>query len=238
MGKTFQHLFLFVICLVYFQESIAQSTKVQIACIGNSITFGARVQSPSSASYPAVLNALLHGGGYTGYEVKNYGIGGATVIRFGAPNIWKTLDSLKLFRPDILVIEVGTNETVSAPRYNWEHIGDFEKDYAAYIEAVKNINPNCIFILSSPLDMVISTEGLSPERKIDLSLRRPRVWELRKRIRKIAKAEGAYFLDLTKPFEGRSNLMTTSDGVHPNKDGYNYLAKLVFEFMVKKGLVK
>jgi lysophospholipase L1-like esterase len=162
----------------------------------------------------------------------------ATVIRFGSPNIWKTLDSLKLFRPDILVIEVGTNETVSAPRYNWEHIGDFEKDYSAYIEAVKSINPNCTFILSSPLDMVISTEGLSPERKIDLSLRRPRVWELRKRIRKIAKAEGAYFLDLTKPFEGRSNLMTASDGVHPNKDGYNYLAKLVFEFMVKKGLVK
>jgi lysophospholipase L1-like esterase len=87
MGKAFQHLFLFVICLVYFQKSIAQSTKVQIACIGNSITFGARVQNPSSASYPAVLNALLHGNGYTGYEVKNYGIGGATVIRFGSPNI-------------------------------------------------------------------------------------------------------------------------------------------------------
>jgi lysophospholipase L1-like esterase len=32
--------------------------------------------------------------------------------------------------------------------------------------------------------------------------------------------------------------MTASDGVHPNKDGYNYLAKLVFDFMVKKGLVK
>jgi lysophospholipase L1-like esterase len=238
MGKAFQHLFLFVICLVYFQESNAQRTRVKIACIGNSITFGARVQNPSSASYPAVLNALLHGGGYTGYEVKNYGIGGATVIRFGTPNIWITLDSLKLFRPDILVIEVGTNETVSAPRYNWEHIGDFEKDYSAYIEAVKRINPNCTFILSSPLDMVISTEGLSPERKIDLSLRRPRVWELRKRIRNIAKAEGAYFLDLTKPFDGRSNLMTASDGVHPNKDGYNYLAKLVFDFMVKKGLVK
>ena len=121
MGKVFRHLFLFVICLVYVQESIAQRTKVQIACIGNSITFGARVQNQSSASYPAVLNALLQSDGHTGYEVKNYGIGGATVIRFGTPNIWKTLDSLKLFRPDILVIEVGTNETVSAPRYNWEH---------------------------------------------------------------------------------------------------------------------
>lgn len=237
MGKTFGYFSVFIICLVSIHESIAQDNKVRIACIGNSITFGARVQNPQLESYPAVLSSMLNGGGYTGYEVKNFGIGGATVLRFGTPNIWKTLDSLKLSQPDIVVIEVGTNETVSAPRYNWEHIGDFEKDYSDYLASIKKINPNCIFILCSPLDMVITTDGLSPERKNDLSLRRPRIWELRKKIRNIAKAEGAYFLDLTKPFKGRSNLMTASDGVHPNKDGYNYMAKLVFDCMVKKGVV-
>ncbi len=238
MGKAFRYLFLIVICIFNVHVTIAQSSKVRIACIGNSITFGARVQDPSAESYPAVLHALLQGGGYTGHEVKNFGIGGATVIRFGTPNIWKTVDSMKLYRPDVVVIEVGTNETVGSPRYNWEHIGDFEKDYTAYIKAIKEINPKCIFILCSPLDMVITTAGLLPERKNDLSLRRPRIWELRKRTRKIAKAEDAYFLDLTKPFEGRSNLMTVSDGVHPNKDGYSYMAKLVFDFMVKKRIVK
>jgi sialate O-acetylesterase len=184
-------------------------------------------------SYPAVLNALLQTGGYSGYDVRNFGIGGATVIRFGTPNIWKTVDSLKVYRPNVVIIEVGTNETVSAPRYNWEHIGDFEKDYSAYIKAIKEINPNCTFILCSPLDMVISTEGLSPERINDLTLRRPRVWELRKRTRKIAKAADANFLDLTKSFEGRS-----SDGVHPNKDGYSYMGKLVFDFMLTKRIVQ
>ena len=238
MGKPFRYLFLIFICIFNVHSTIAQSSKIHIACIGNSITFGARVQDPSAESYPAVLNALLQGGGYTGHEVKNFGIGGATVIRFGTPNIWKTADSLKLYRPDIVVIEVGTNETVGSPRYNWEHIGDFEKDYSAYIKAIKEINPTCIFVLCSPLDMVITTAGLSPERKNDLSLRRPRIWELRKRTRKIAKAEDAYFLDLTKPFEGRSNLMTVSDGVHPNKDGYSYMAKLVFDFMVKKRILQ
>lgn len=238
MGKAFRYLFLFVICLVHVHESDAQSKKAHIACIGNSITFGARVQNPSAESYPAVLHALLQGGGYEGYGVKNFGIGGATVIRFGTPNIWKTVDSLKLYRPDIVVIEVGTNETVGSPRFNWEHIGEFEKDFSAYIKAIKEINPKCTFILCSPLDMVIATEGLSPERINDLTLRRPRIWELRKRIRKIAKAEGGYFLDLTKPFEDQSNLMTVSDGVHPNKDGYSYMAKLVFDFMVRKRIVQ
>ena len=238
MWKAFQYLLLFINCLVSFHETSAQDAKIQIACIGNSITFGARVQNPSSESYPAVLHTLLQSGGYSGYDVRNFGIGGATVIRFGTPNIWKTVDSLKVYRPNVVIIEVGTNETVSTPRYNWEHIGDFEKDYSAYIKAIKEINPDCIFILSSPLDMVISTAGLSPERINDLTLRRPRIWELRKRIRKIAKAEGGYFLDLTKPFESRSNLMTTSDGVHPNKDGYSYMGKLVFDFMLKKGIVQ
>jgi lysophospholipase L1-like esterase len=238
MGKALRYFLLLVICLVFILETSAQSKKDQIACIGNSITFGARVQNPASESYPAVLHSLLQGGGYSGYQVKNFGIGGATVIRYGTPNIWKTVDSLKLFRPDVVVIEVGTNETVGSPRYNWEHIGDFEKDYSTYVKAIKDINPNCAFILCSPLDMVIATEGLSPERINDLTLRRPRIWELRKRARKIAKAEGAYFLDLTKPFEGRSDLMTVSDGVHPNKDGYNYMAKLVFDFMVKKRIVQ
>jgi acyl-CoA thioesterase I len=218
-------------------RSSAQVSKIRIACIGNSITAGARVLNPELQSYPAVLSEMLYEKGYANYGVKNFGIGGATMIRFGTPNLWRLLDSLQVFSPDVVIIKVGTNETVSAPRYNWEHIGDFEKDYSDYINAIRRINPNCRFILCSPLDMVIQTDGLSPERIKDLSLRRPRIWELRKRVRKIAKKEGAYYLDLTKPFKGKSGLMTTSDGVHPNKDGYYYLATLVFDFMVKKGIV-
>jgi acyl-CoA thioesterase I len=237
IGKIIYHACIIYLCFFQFYESRAQASTIKIACIGNSITFGARVQNPQLESYPAVLSAMLKGGGYTGYEVKNFGIGGATVIRFGTPNIWKVLDSLILARPDVVVIEVGTNETVGAPRYNWEHIADFEKDYFDYIDTIRKINPNCRFVICSPLDMVIQTEGLSPERVKDLSLRRPRIWELRKRARKIANKEHVYFLDLTKPFRGKVDLMTISDGVHPNKDGYAYLATLVFDFIVKKGIV-
>ncbi|HLO81742.1 MAG TPA: GDSL-type esterase/lipase family protein [Chitinophagaceae bacterium] len=217
--------------------SSAQVSKIRIACIGNSITAGARVSNPELYAYPAVLSSILYENGYAHYDVKNFGIGGATMIRFGKPNLWRLLDSMVLFSPDVVIIKAGTNETVSAPRYNWEHIGDFEKDYADYIDSIKKINPNCRFIICSPLDMVIKTDGLSPERKNDLSQRRPLIWQLRKRIRKIAKKEDTYFLDLTKPFKGKSSLMTTADGVHPNKDGYRYLATLVFDFMVKKGIV-
>jgi len=236
--KTIPPVFVIFLCFLSFLESHAQVNKIRIACIGNSITAGARVSNPELYSYPAVLSRVMDGEGYSNYEVKNFGIGGATMIRFGKPNLWMVLDSLEKFLPDLVIIKVGTNETVSAPRYNWEHIGDFEKDYADYIDSIKKINPNCRFIICSPLDMVIETDGLSQERKKDLSQRRPLIWQLRKRIKKITKKEDTYFLDLTKPFKGKSRLMTTSDGVHPNKDGYHYLATLVFDFMVKKGIVK
>ncbi len=225
------------VCLLHSINSKAQVTKARIACIGNSITFGARLTHPETTSYPAVLLALLTEKGYLNYEIKNFGIGGATMLRFGSPNLWRMLDSLKKFPPDIVVIKAGTNETVGTPRLNWEHISEFEKDYTDYIAAIRKINPQCRIIICSPLDMVLETKDLTKERKEDLSGRRPRIWELRQRIKKIAATEQVFFLDLTKPFKGKPDLMTTTDGVHPNKDGYHYLARLVFDFMRKRKII-
>ena len=214
-----------------------KAQQLRIACVGNSITFGARVDNRDKESYPAVLSEMLKSNDYLNYRIKNFGIGGATILRFGTPNLWPLIDSLKNFKPDIVVIKAGTNETVGKPRLNWEHIDEFEKDYSDYIAEIRKVNPNCKIVICSPLDMVIQTDGLSPERITDLSGRRPRIWELRKRIKKIAKSEQVSFLDLTKPFEGKANLMTKKDGVHPNKDGYQYLGSLVYDYLVKRKIV-
>jgi acyl-CoA thioesterase-1 len=224
-----------IICLL--SPFAVKAQQLRIACIGNSITFGARLDKPDIESYPAVVAEMLKANDYLNYEIKNFGIGGATILRFGTPNLWPLIDSLDNFKPDIVIIKAGTNETVGKPRLNWEHIGEFEKDYSDYIAEIRKVNPNCKIIICSPLDMVIQTDGLSPERITDLSGRRPRIWELRKRIKKIAKSEQVSFLDLTKPFEGKANLMTKKDGVHPNKDGYQYLGSLVYDYLVKRKIV-
>lgn len=226
----------FVLFCLFYPFAV-KAQNVRIACIGNSITFGARLDKPDIESYPAVLAQMLKANDYLNYEIKNFGIGGATILRFGTPNLWRLLDSLPAFVPDIVVIKAGTNETVGKPRLNWEHIDEFEKDYSDYIAAIRKVNPNCKIIICSPLDMVIQTEELSPERITDLTGRRPRILELRKRIKKIANTENTYFLDLTSPFKGKANLMTKKDGVHPNKDGYQYLASLVYDYLVKNKIV-
>jgi acyl-CoA thioesterase-1 len=220
-----------------FSPFVAKAQNMRIACIGNSITFGARLTQPKMDSYPAVLLSMLKQGEYLNYEVKNFGVGGATILRFGTPNLWPLIDSLEIFKPDIVIIKAGTNETVGSPRLNWEHINEFEKDYSDYISGIRKINPNCRIVICSPLDMVIQTDGLSSERIADLSGRRPRIWELRKRIKRIARSEKVSFLDLTKPFEGKAKLMTVSDGVHPNLDGYRYLGTLVFDYLVENKIV-
>jgi lysophospholipase L1-like esterase len=220
-----------------FSHLTGNAQNIRIACIGNSITAGARLTQPKTQSYPAVLSSMLKQDQYLNYEVKNFGIGGATILKFGTPNLWPLLDSLQNFKPDIVIIKAGTNETVGKPRLNWEHISEFEKDYSDYISLIRKINPDCRIVICSPLDMVIQTDGLSAERIADLSGRRPRIWELRKRIKRIARSEQVSFLDLTKPFVGKADLMTISDGVHPNRDGYQYLASLVFDYLVKNEIV-
>lgn len=243
MKKSLQHLililiFIFIYCDQGHTQYLSKTTDIRIACVGNSITAGARVTDPSKYGYPAILSDLLQSGGYQKCLVRNFGIGGATVLKFGTPNIWRVLDSLKLFVPDIVIIEVGTNETVGEPRRNWEHIDAFETDYQEYINRLRVINPACRIILCSPPDMVLTTPNLPAERVANLTERRPRIWELRERIRTLSKAEGIYFLDLSKAFRGRADLMTPMDGVHPNQAGYAFLAEQVFHLLKKKRLIR
>lgn len=228
---------LFTIFLVVPFAVRSQNKTFHIACIGNSITAGARVADPLTESYPAVLENLFSENTSSKVQVKNFGIGGATMLRFGTPNVWRIIDSLRTFPADVVVIETGTNETVGAPRYNWEHIAELEKDYTDFITEIRRLHPNVAIVVCSPLDMVLETPGLSRERLDNLIERRPRIWELRKRLKQLSKEQKTFFLDLTRPFKGRADLMTTMDGVHPNKEGYAFLASVVNRFLKQKRLL-
>ena len=49
----------------------------RVACVGDSITFGAGVKNRGKNCYPAVLGNLLG----EGYEVRNFGVNGATLLK-------------------------------------------------------------------------------------------------------------------------------------------------------------
>ena len=88
--------------------------------IGDSITEGAGLSNPSLESYPAKLHRLLG----PGYEARNYGVSGRTLLKKGDFPYWNenAYRQSREWNPDIVVIQLGTND--SKPQ-NWRHSTNF-----------------------------------------------------------------------------------------------------------------
>ena len=202
-----------------------EATRIRVACLGDSITAGARVDAKTE-SYPARLQQELG----EKYEVRNFGTGGATLIKSGRPNVWQKLDAVKKFQPHVAVISLGTNDTVGANRKNWDKIERFDGDYSELIDALAAIPTKPRIVLCTPTAMVLETKGLSETRLENLKQRQPRLQELCRRVRKLASrsaAKNVSLLDLNAVLKSHPELVTQSDGVHPNREGYLAIAKTV-----------
>ena len=93
-----------------------EKEKIKVACIGNSITFGAGLSNQARDSYPAVLGQMLG----SGYDVRNFGVSGTTVLSSGdSPYInTRVYKQVFDFQPDIIFIKFGTNDSKGG---NWKH---------------------------------------------------------------------------------------------------------------------
>jgi sialate O-acetylesterase len=60
-----------------------QETKIKVACVGNSITYGFKLENRERDAYPFQLQRLLG----ENYEVENFGKSGATLINHGIPSL-------------------------------------------------------------------------------------------------------------------------------------------------------
>lgn len=116
--KKLNHIGIFLVCLFITIQSFA-SEPIRVACIGNSITYGAFIPNREMNCYPAQLQAYLG----DGYEVKNFGASGRTILSKGDYPYSET-DTYKAsleYQPDIVLIKLGTNDT--KPQ-NWKYKND------------------------------------------------------------------------------------------------------------------
>jgi sialate O-acetylesterase len=211
-------------------EECAKAMKIiKVACIGDSITFGARLEDSNRFSYPAQLQVLLS----ENYRVENFGIGGCTLIRKGTPNVWTQLGKITDSNPDIVIICLGTNDTCGGTRACWDHKNDFPDDYRDLIDTLRTISSKPIIYTCAPSPMVIETPGLDSTRIIDLKERQPRLKELVAIIEEVSIEKNTNFIDLNTPMANKPELFTEKDGVHPNKDGYLFIAELVYKAIQK-----
>jgi len=211
MKQTLSRRLFLTLCLSLFITLTFAQSKIKVACVGNSITFGYGLK-PGEA-YPTLLQQLLG----DKYEVSNYGISARTLLRKGDKPYWneaKYKEVLAL-NPDIVIIKLGTNDT--KPQ-NWAHKEDFVQDYEDFIQSFKNLpsHPKIYVCYPFPIfpnkfnirDSIVSNEML-PD------------------LKKITKDTKVKVIDLYHAFAGQSNLVF--DGVHPTKEGAAALAKMIYE---------
>lgn len=204
-----------------------EKEKIKVACIGDSITFGARLENQEEDSYPARLQGLLG----EKFHVENFGISSCTLIRKGIPTVWSLLTKIKTANPDIVVISLGTNDTCGmgtcGDRKCWEYKDEFEGDYCDLIDTLRNWPSQPRIWICAPSPMVLETPGLSDDRTQGLIVRTPRLQELIGIIKKVTENKKVGLIDLSTPLQNKPEFFTEEDGVHPNKKGYRKIAKLV-----------
>ena len=196
--------------------ALLPAAQTKVACVGNSITYGLKLENRETECYPARLQALLG----KEYVVGNFGKSGATLLRRGhKPYVAQQeyRDALA-FAADVVVIHLGINDT--DPR-NWPNYrDDFIEDYHALIADFRRVNPKCRVLIArmSP----ISNRHV----RFDSGTR---TWffEIQEAIACVARHADVELIDFYEPL--LSYPVHFPDGLHPNAAGAEVLAKVVYE---------
>lgn len=195
--------------------SVTLSAQIRVACVGNSVTYGAGIEGRDSLSYPAVLGAALG----TEYRVGNFGLNGATLLSNGHNPYIKSgqYKAAIEMKPDIVVIHLGLNDTDprNYPIYQEEFLGD----YLSLIDSFRNANPGVRIIIAR----------LSPifhwHWRFNAGTRE---WhrKIQQEIEQVAKTADCELIDFYEVLHNRPDLLP--DCIHPNAEGAAMLAQRVY----------
>lgn len=194
----------------------------KIACVGDSITYGAGIKDREKNSYPAQLQGILG----KGFEVKNFGVNGATLLKQGDNPYWKTkaFKEAKDFAPDIVVIKLGTNDT--KPQ-NWSHKEEYAQDLKAMVAEFSGLSSKPRIFLCHPVPAFPGNWGIRDE------IIKNEVGPL---VDQVAKGTGATVIDLYTALADSKDLFP--DKVHPNAEGAKMMADVIAKAVTAKAAVK
>jgi acyl-CoA thioesterase-1 len=186
--------------------------KIKVACIGNSITEGQAIQD-ESMRYPQQLQKLMG----DGYDVRNFGVSGRTLLRRGDFPYWQEqkYQDVLAWAPDVVIIKLGTND--SKPQ-NWIYSDEFEGDYRDFIRSFKDLPGKRKIYICTPIPVFQDAWGITESIVKD---------EIIPIVRAVAKSEKVMVIDLYTPMIGKDALVP--DGVHPGAEGATVMANEIFK---------
>lgn len=185
-------------------------SQIKVACVGNSITYGAGIEGRDSLAYPQQLGKIL------GEEwlVKNFGNSGTTILKKGNKPYWDLpeFSQAQEFMPDVVIIMLGTND--SKPE-NWdEHHDEFMDDYTAMIKIFQNLESKPMIWLGIPIPVV---EDQWTIRK-DIVEK-----DITKKVRQIAENNNVALIDFYSALHEHFEMIP--DKIHPDANGSAIMAK-------------
>ena len=180
---------------------------IKVAAVGDSITQGAGASG--GHSYPDQLQAQLG----SKWVIKNYGVGGRTLLRKGDAPWWneQAFKDAHSLNPDAVVIMLGTNDT--KPQ-NWVHNDEFYADYKDLIESFKTLDSKPRIFICRPTP--VPAPGRFGINETNLQVEMPI-------IDKLAADESVDIIDMHAALLDKPNLQP--DHVHPNNDGAGIMAQ-------------
>lgn len=212
-------LFLCSLLLPVFSARAQENRPLRVACVGNSITYGALIPNRDRNSYPAQLQQYLG----TGYEVRNFGVSGRTLLTRGdLPYIQTSEYRASLdFRPDIVLLKLGTND--SKPQNRGCLASDFLSDYRALIRSYRELPSRPEVILLTPVKC-FTDENISD------SVIGGRIVPL---VRRLAYEDGLAAVNLYNLFGDRWDPATMPDRIHPSSIAAGRMARTIGEYILR-----
>lgn len=199
---------------------LTSSIPVKVACIGDSITYGACIEDRDHDSYPSVLQGLLG----SDYEVRNFGFSARTMLDKGDYPYMneKMYQEVKEYLPDIVTIMLGTND--SKP-HNWAHKDEFYDNYVRMVRELQELTTHPRIYICLPPAVVKDSFGITENVVLN---------EVTPLVYKVAADRWLDVIDTRSVTEGRSELYV-ADGVHPNPSGAAAIAKCIYDGMSLRG---
>ena len=193
----------------------ATAAPLKIAFVGDSITYGSGTSNPSTKSYPIATGRLLTSDEFT---VGNFGVSGATMLKKGNVPYWnqQSFTDSKNFAPSYVVIMLGSNDSKPA---NWVYKSEFLANAKEMINIYKSLpsHPR-VFVNTSPTVYGTNnfgiTEAIVGGEVVPLQVQ-------------AAGETGCPVTDVHAATAGMPQ--NFPDTVHPNDDGAQVIANVVYE---------
>jgi len=210
--KKLTVIFLSILMLASCSEKI-----LRVACVGDSITEGAGLAVQSKTGYPVVLDSILG----SKYAVLNSGRSATTLQKKGDFPYWicKEFSNTFAYKPNIIVIKLGTNDT--KPQ-NW-HADTYEQDYQALIDTFKTISSKPRIYLCLPVPVFKTRWGINDSTVVNGVI---------PIVEKLALKNSLTVIDL---YHGMSNQgINFPDNIHPNEKAAKAMAGIIANTLKEK----